>query len=84
MKFIYRQAEVSRITAHFVQRNQAVKTIKSGVFQTFGHYRPGQLLKAPAETFRIVGMRRGALGDSVSEKDRLDEFVHTVVGQAAE
>src|SRR5688572_30188873 len=45
VEIIYRQAEVSRIAAHFVQRNKAIETIKSRVFDTLGHHRPGQLLQ---------------------------------------
>jgi len=45
MKCLDRSAEPARVSPDLVQREQAVKSIKSGVLKAFGHNRPGELLE---------------------------------------
>src|SRR5437016_4501299 len=46
VKFFDGDAKTRRIAAHFVQRDEAVVTVKSGVFDAFRHHRRAELLEA--------------------------------------
>ena len=48
-----RAAELVRVAAHLVERNQAVVDVEGRVFGAFGHDRPGRLLEAGDEIQKL-------------------------------
>jgi hypothetical protein len=61
MKFFRAYPELFGRAANFVERHKAVVDVASGVFQAFGHHRPGELLKLQGELqpFQVGIGRRG-------------------------
>ena len=81
MKFRQWKRRGGRITADLVEREQAVIAVERGIFERFGHQRPGELLhlqgKAP-HPWRAVGRAAGL--DQVHGESIAQEVEKTFVG----
>src|SRR6202165_461114 len=67
-------SEPVKIAPDVIQRDQAVVTVKGGIFQTFSHYRAGELLEFHGEgCYRISVSGILSFGDA-SQKHLADEI----------
>src|ERR1700736_5606522 len=66
-------SEPVKIAPDVIQRDQAVVTVKGGIFQAFGHYRAGELLEFHGEGCHRISVSGILSFGDASQKHLADE-----------